>query len=155
MRIVGIDCGLHGALALYDTDEPDRVIVEDMPVVNKRVNGAQVAALLRRWEPDAVFVETVDSQPRDGHRQAHSFGRSIGKVEGVVEALAIPKHERSPAAWRKRWRLDGDKERCRALAINLFPADAALFARVKDHNRAEAALIARDGAESLSRRDAA
>lgn len=45
-------------------------------------------------------------------------------------------------------RLDADKERARALAIRLWPASRH-FERKRDHGRAEAALLARFGAETL------
>ena len=39
-------------------------------------------------------------------------------------------------------RLDNDAETSRARAIETWPAQAELFARKRDHNRAEAALLA-------------
>ena len=43
-----------------------------------------------------------------------------------------------------------DKEAARAMAVRTFPAIAPRFYRVKDHNRAEALLIARYGQDALA-----
>ena len=69
-------------------------------------------------------------------------------VRGVVASLAIPTHMVTPGRWKKHFRLDADKEKARALAIRLWPSSEH-FERKKDHGRAEAALIARFGAETI------
>jgi crossover junction endodeoxyribonuclease RuvC len=68
---------------------------------------------------------------------------------GVIGAAAIPLHLVTPAKWKGHLRLSSDKEQARALALRLFPACSEHFKRKKDHGRAEAALIARYGAETL------
>jgi crossover junction endodeoxyribonuclease RuvC len=45
--------------------------------------------------------------------------------------------------------LSSDKEAARALALRLFPACAEHFRLKKHHGRAEAALIAKFGAETI------
>jgi len=47
----------------------------------------------------------------------------------------------SPAKWKKALGLNSDGETSRARAIETWPAQAELFARKPDHNRAEAALL--------------
>jgi len=48
-----------------------------------------------------------------------------------------------PSVWKKFHHLPGkDKEAARQRALQLFPGAHALFSRKKDHQRAEAALIA-------------
>jgi crossover junction endodeoxyribonuclease RuvC len=70
-------------------------------------------------------------------------------VRGVIAAAGIPLHLVSPAKWKRAYGLDADKEKSRALALRLWPARADLFGRKRDHGRAEAALIARYGAERI------
>jgi len=74
------------------------------------------------------------------------FGAAYGAAIGVISALAIPLHLVSPARWKRHYGLDADKERSRARAIQFWPASRH-FTRKKDHGRAEAALLARYGAE--------
>jgi crossover junction endodeoxyribonuclease RuvC len=48
-----------------------------------------------------------------------------------------------PPKWKRSFHLHGkDKEGARQLALQRFPSAHALLARKKDHQRAEAALIA-------------
>jgi hypothetical protein len=57
-----------------------------------------------------------------------------------ISTILVP-----PARWKKAMRVKGGpegKEQCRRMVIDLFPANEASFKRKKDHNRAEAALIA-------------
>jgi crossover junction endodeoxyribonuclease RuvC len=56
-------------------------------------------------------------------------------------ALAIPVRHVSPAKWKTALGLNSDGETSRARAIETWPAEAKLFARKRDHSRAEAALL--------------
>ena len=75
----------------------------------------------------------------------------IDGLRAVVALCNVPYHLVSPVKWKRHFALDSDKERSRALAIRLWPG-VGLFSRVKDHNRAEAALIARYGVEVIEHR---
>jgi Holliday junction resolvasome RuvABC endonuclease subunit len=143
MRILGIDPGQSGALALYSTTSPSRILVEDMPVVAKDINAAAVTDIIRAWNPTVAVIEAVHSMPKQGVASSFKFGRSYGVVIGVVAALAIPSRFVAPTVWKKHYRLSSDKEQSRAAAINHFPQDASLFARKKDADRAEAGLLAK------------
>jgi crossover junction endodeoxyribonuclease RuvC len=67
-------------------------------------------------------------------------------LEGVLAGLNIATITIAPQVWRKVAKVRGGKDASRMRACELFPRDAALFARVKDDGRAEAALIAWAGA---------
>lgn len=77
---------------------------------------------------------------------AFSFGRSRGVVEGVCGALGVPIEFVSPSSWKRIIGLPPGKETAgddfRGAAIGRWPTQAGLFARVKDHGRSDAALIA-------------
>lgn len=142
--ILGIDPGIHGALALID--DGDLVALWDMPIVvspkNKRqkVDGAQLASWLGKRHIDHAWLEQVGaSASRAG---SFAFGRSVGIVEGVLETLGIPVTRVAPQTWKPAMGCAGsDKSVSRAKAAELLPGYAKLFARVKDDGRAEAALI--------------
>lgn len=70
------------------------------------------------------------------------FGYAAGQIVGVIDALSIPVIWVSPSVWKRSFMLGKDKEFSRVKAIEAFPDMRALFARKKDHGRAEAALIA-------------
>lgn len=162
--VVGIDPGLSGALALFNCAGLAAIL--DMPVMAKgkgsgkvknEVNAAGLNALLKEWtnghaDDVLVVVERVSSMPGQGVASMMSLGDTVGCIRGVVAARGYPVHWVTPQTWKKYFGLvagkdvDG-KELARAKAIQAYP-DADL-ARKKDHNRAEAILIARYGWDCL------
>ncbi|OBU85475.1 hypothetical protein MY55_15970 [Chromobacterium subtsugae] len=148
---LGIDPGINGAIAVLDGEQ--LLAVYDMPVVELRsgkatkrsVSPALLADLLRQLAGAHVVIEKVGAMPGQGVASMFNFGKSAGIVEGVCAGLGLPVSFVTPQQWQKRaGRRDG-KDGSRARAAELFPAQAGLFARVKDDGRAEAALIGRFG----------
>lgn len=146
--VIGIDPGLTGAIAAVDGET--LCWVEDMPVAN----GAIAVALLTKlysveeygpWDlclDTPVAIEHVHSMPGQGVSSTFKFGMSYGVMLGF-----FGRHHRithvAPTEWKSTFRLNGkDKDAARALAIELWPAQAELFRRKKDIGRADAALIA-------------
>ncbi|WP_441232646.1 hypothetical protein [Bradyrhizobium sp. 1200_D9_N1_1] len=122
---------------------------EDMPIAAGEVDAVNLARRVAAMAPDLVFLERVNAMPGQGVSSTFKFGRAYGVVLGVIGAAALPLHLVTPAKWKGHLRLSSDKEEARALALRLFPACADHFKRKKDHGRAEAALIARYGAETM------
>ncbi|MBX3537670.1 MAG: hypothetical protein KF735_08535 [Chelatococcus sp.] len=149
-----MDPGLSGALAFYFPATPDRVIAEDVPCVNGRIDGTTLGRRIRQLAPTLAIIETVHSMPGQGVASMFKFGQAFGSVLGVIEDQEIPSHLVASGMWKRHFRLSADKEASRDLALRLFPATAEHFARKKHHGRAEAALIARYGAEIILRRPA-
>lgn len=171
--MIGIDPGLTGALALLHggqllatADMPVMMKGKGTSLVKNEVNPAALAQILRAWlSPEAMIharfvVEAVNSRPTSGPPQpcpvckhdrkalgsssVFSMGDSAGCLRGVLAALGCQVQWVSPHSWKAHFQLPGGpaaKEVARAHAIKLFPS--ADLARKKDHNRAEAILIAR------------
>ena len=159
MRILGVDPGLSGALALLDPDDMT-VTVHDMPTFEVKggkktrheLNVAAVAKLLAVHRPNFAFVEKVGAMPGQGVVSMFRFGEAYGALQGVIAALDIPVYFVLPQKWKGRLGLkDSSKGAARREATRLFPAYAQTFARVKDDGRAEATLIALYGAREYSR----
>ena len=147
--ILAIDIGRSGALALL-TVAGDLLAVEDMPCVadgpayRPGINGALLAAIVRRWAPAEAVVEHVAARPKEAPSGAFSFGRSRGVIEGVLGAQAVPTRFVTPAWWKRRAGIPPGrdmKDVARSKALARWPARAEWFARVQDHDRAEAALL--------------
>lgn len=154
MRIIGVDPGVNGAIALLDTDDWT-LHVADMPqeagVKNRKaVSPIGVADLFMEAAPDHVFVEHVHSSPQMGVASAFSFGRSYGIVLGAAQRFGATLTEIKPAEWKRKTHTPKDKNAARKRAQQLFPAGAKLFGRVKDDGRAEAAILALYGALHFS-----
>ena len=154
MIILGIDPGLSGALALYNTSE-QTVEVFDMPVLELVRNGKKkgevsaqaLANLLAGRGIKAAYLERVNAMPGQGVTSVFSFGRSTGIVEGILAAYDIPTTLVTPQAWQKAVGQRAGKDGSRERAMQLFPAQADLFQRKKDDGRSDAALIAYYGAK--------
>lgn len=169
-RVIGIDPGLTGALAMIGPDGLEAVA--DIPTcvkgtiakVRNEVNGAGLSQLLREWvnghaDEVLIVIERVSSMPGQGVATMMSLGDTVGCIRGVVQARGYPLCWTEPQTWKKALRLTAPKcenknerqrmakELVRARAVQLYPQ--AELARKKDHNRAEAILIARYGWEYL------
>jgi crossover junction endodeoxyribonuclease RuvC len=145
MNVIAIDPGLTGAVAVLDK-QGGIIDCFDLPTIDEgtrcRVDAVNLADLIRAHGPYALaIVEQVASRPGQGVSSTFKFGQSYGTILGVVGALAIPVRHVTPAKWKKALGLSGDGEASRARPIETWPTHADLFARKKDHHRAEAALI--------------
>ncbi len=145
MIVLGVDPGLQGALATWDGIV---LHVEDIPIVKARTRGNEVnlpafADLVRKLAPfDAAYVERNSSRPHEGISSA----RKGGLVEGIILGCVMVYREKitrvAPTQWKKVMKLTKDKEYSITRVIELFPTYHHFFSRKKDHNRAEAALLA-------------
>lgn len=141
-QVLGIDPGLEGALAWVGRDGRLNEI-EDMAVVDRLVNPSLLAKLIVGYgRVECAVVEIQQPFPKQGLSSTFKTGVGYGMIQGILGALEIPVHFRSPAQWKKTLHLDNDKEKSRRLAIERWPGEAHRFSRKKDHGRAEAALIA-------------
>lgn len=153
--IAGIDPGLHGAVAIVAGGEV--ILLADLPTVQfssarikHRVDGAGLAALLQPFKVDMAIVEKVAARPGEAASGAFSFGYTSGVIAGVLGALRVPVTTVQPAVWKKALGLGQDKDLSRARALELFPGVADRLVRKKDHDRAEALLLAEWGRRQAS-----
>lgn len=148
MKILGIDPGASGAMVLLQSGDISHVA--DMPILKIRrgktdkaeVDGAAVAFLVDLHKPDVAVIERVGGMTGQSASAAFNFGRAAGVVEGCIRSAGIRLEFVSPVTWRKGLNVNPGKDGSRAMAMNLWPASAENFKRVKDDGRAEAALIA-------------
>ena len=149
--VLGIDPGAHGAVVVFHDGHP--VEIHDAPALEVKtgrpaVNAPLLAALIAKTHAAVAYCEHVGARPTDARAAASSFGRSRGVLEGICGALKIPIVFITPPVWK---RMAGvapgaeNKDAARAVAIAKWPALADLFARKRDIDRAEAALIGRAG----------
>jgi hypothetical protein len=154
--IMGADPGASGAICFYFPGHPDAPLaVFDTPTVNDKVDAATLRERINQFKPDLAIVELVGAMPKQGVSSTFKFGVAFGTLCGVVSALGIETHFVTPGKWKKHFLLSSEKEASRERALRLWPT-CPHFSRKKDHGRAEAALLARYGWETIvPRRDAA
>jgi len=150
-RVLGVDPGIHGGLAIIDVINgaaPQLIDAIDVPIVGvkakERVDALGIRAWIEAHKPiDHVAIERAGSMPKQGVASTFKYGRAVGALEAAIALGGIPLTVLEPAVWKRRLGLYGtNKETSRQHALQLFPAAHALLARRKDHGRAEAALIA-------------
>jgi crossover junction endodeoxyribonuclease RuvC len=144
MRLIGIDPGAKGAVALFVADGRFEQ-VQDMPTVKSkgrpRVDAAAFAAMVRKLMPSGAVVEQVASRPGQGVASMFTFGRACGIVDGVLAALQIPVTYVTASQWKGALRVPADKDGARARASQLIPQGAECWPKAANEGRAEATLI--------------
>jgi crossover junction endodeoxyribonuclease RuvC len=148
IRILGVDPGIRGGLAIVainDDDAPDVVDIIDIPVAGVKARERVDVLAIRCWisghKVQHAFIERAQALPKQGASSGFKYGRATGALEAVLACCEILMTVVEPSTWKKAHR-GGDKEGGRQRALQLFPAAHALLAGKKDHGRGEAALIA-------------
>ena len=99
MKIIGIDPGLSGAIAILKKNKVLSIFF-DMPVMSegkknkKQLNSAQLVSLLKESigdnEETVVVVEQVNAMPGQGVTSMFNFGQTFGAIKGICAALELP-----------------------------------------------------------------
>ena len=157
MKIIGIDPGLSGAIAIL---ENNRVLnIFDMPVMsegkkNKRqLNSALLVNLIKEnidnQEEASVIVEQVNAMPGQGVTSMFNFGQTFGAIKGVCAALELPIFFVRPSKWKKHFELiNSSKDASRTKVIEMYPTLSSQLAKKKDVNKSDAILIAKFHSET-------
>ena len=131
MKIIGIDPGLSGGIAVLENNKV--LDIFDMPVMsegkkNKRqLNSAQLVKLIKdnisKNEEVSVVVEQVNAMPGQGVTSMFNFGQTFGAIKGVCAALGLPIFFVRPAKWKKHFELiNSSKDSSRTKAIEMYPS---------------------------------
>ena len=152
MKIIGIDPGLSGALAVLNNNKVINIF--DMPVMiegkkNKRqLNSALLANIIKDNIKDeeevSVIVEQVNAMPGQGVTSMFNFGQTFGAIKGICATLALPIFFVRPSKWKKHFDLiNSSKDASRTKAIEIYPSLAEKLSKKKDVNKSDAILIGR------------
>ena len=152
MRIIGIDPGLSGAIAILD----DLKIFDmfDMPIMSEgkknknQLNSAQLVNIMKRHIlPNGdtfVIVEQVSAMPGQGVTSMFNFGQTFGAIKGICASLNLPIFYVRPTKWKKHFELiNASKDASRTKVIEMYPSISDRLRKKKDVNKADAILIAR------------
>ena len=152
MKIIGIDPGLSGAVAILENNSVLNIF--DIPVMsegkkNKRqLNSALLVSLLKDNIVDneevVVVVEQVNAMPGQGVTSMFNFGQTFGAIKGICAALDLPIFFIRPSKWKKHFELiNASKDSSRTKVIEMYPKLSSQLAKKKDVNKSDAILIAR------------
>ena len=108
MRIIGIDPGLSGGIAILD----DLKIFDlfDMPIMSEgkknknQLNSAQLVNIIKehiiKKDDTFVIVEQVSAMPGQGVTSMFNFGQTFGAIKGICAALNLPIFYVRPNKWK-------------------------------------------------------
>lgn len=154
---IGIDVGVTGALAIISQRSGEVVALHDLPLMTwgktKWIDAMELCRMLRQareGHPAHAYVEHTQVMGKAGMLAASSKGLTLGSTLAALQFAGIPFELVVPTVWKRALGLiakestDGEKKLASlSRARMLFPT--ADLDRVKDHNRAEALLIAHYG----------
>jgi crossover junction endodeoxyribonuclease RuvC len=152
MKIIGIDPGLSGAIAILENNKVINIF--DIPVMtegkkNKRqLNSALLVNMIKDnvnlHEEVLVVVEQVNAMPGQGVTSMFNFGQTFGAIKGICAALELPIFFVRPSKWKKHFELiNSSKDSSRTKAIEMYPKLSHQLSKKKDVNKSDAILIAR------------
>ena len=150
--ILAIDPGVTGAMACIRDHDDQHPVSMDLATKTTKVRGkvrteidiatlfTDFVCLVNLYHPDAIIIERVGSAPGQGVASSFKFGEAYGIVRAIAETTRIPVYYVTPQEWKRTVGVTKDKKTSVAKAEQIF--SGCKFARVKDHNRAEAILLA-------------
>lgn len=154
MIFIGADPGLTGAIAIISNHE-DPVVIDIPTIANGKAKGkvkrmvdslGLILALEEHTRGRAsqitASVERTAAMPGQGVSSMFSMGDTFGAVRTALVASGAAVNFLTPSVWKKHFNIGKEKDLARSLAIQKFPSLHGMLNRVKDHNRAEALLIA-------------
>jgi crossover junction endodeoxyribonuclease RuvC len=148
LTIVGIDPGLNGAFAIWRDGGVIRL--DDIPRFAKSLNIYAFSKEFTNCKIDFALIEDVHAMPRQGVSSTFTFGRALGAVEGMLAGWGVPISHVRPREWMKHYSLTPHVTALQR-AVERFPEWTSSLTRKRDHNRADAILIAGYGVHVYKR----
>lgn len=156
MRILGIDPGLTGGVALLRSvvDADMLAVTWPTPVIKidkkNKLNVPAMVTIIMDAKPDHCFIEQVTAMPKQGVSSTFAFGMGYGIWLGILGTLQIPYTMVHSSRWKPAMGLRGQPKSASLLMVSqLFPSVS--LPRAKDEGQAEALLIAEYGRRSMAR----
>lgn len=152
--LLGIDPGLHGAIAVVDLESNIIVDMIDIPTFQKEtearkqgyfemVDVHKLSSLLDMYAPMVALavLEEPGAMPEQGLSSTFRFGHVCGMIHGVLAGHYIPVVPVKPAVWKSALALSNIKDESRLRASLEFPQFKELWDLKKHNDRAEAVLL--------------
>lgn len=167
MIVCGIDPGLTGALALYDTMSQRIAAWMDVPTEKVTISGSKrtrlleddlwigALNLLRAADCKLGVIEGVQGYKDQSASASFQFGYVVGSVKMAVRPYLTRLETANSAVWKIQFQVPTDDKGILACARHHFPTAPDSYwmgprGGVK-HDRCEAALLAKYGAERIFR----
>jgi len=143
-RILGIDPGRNGALAVWDTGA-NTLQLWRMPATPQGVS----ELFNDEIEADCCCLEKPIYMAQSGAKNVATMAFNYGVIYSCLVMKGTPFKEFAPKRWKGEYDLGSDKRASLAMASALFPSYKESFKLLKDDGLAEAALLAHYGANKV------
>ena len=140
MRIIGIDPGLSGGIAVLDNlkifDIYDMPIMSEGKKNKNQLNSAQLVNIIKNNiisnGNTFLIVEQVSAMPGQGVTSMFNFGQTFGSIKGICAALNLPIFFVRPAKWKKHFDLiNSSKDASRTKVIEMYPSISSRLSKKK------------------------
>ena len=134
MKYIGIDNGLHGAVAVIEKRKIIELVIMPIVVGSNNRNEYDILAIikiLQKHKKNAtMIIEKAQAMPVLGSVQAFSFGKLYGIMLGLAVALEIPHSIVHARTWQKEMfrdiSSDNTKQASAIIAKQLYPEQTFL-----------------------------
>jgi hypothetical protein len=123
------------------------VLCADLPVIRDNklawIDSNDLTSLFLeclQGRPARIAVERSQAMPKQGVSSTFTTGVVLGSILAACQRIAVPMELVTAAVWKRSMGLDSSNTVSLDKARLLFPT--AVLVRKKDHNRAEALLLA-------------
>jgi len=141
--IIAVDPGINGSLTVIKYDLSIELCV-DLPVLESRgvrtLDFEKTLSIIKPFQLTLGIIEDVSSAPEQGVASTFKFGYASGFLYGLLLAHCPMVKRIKPSVWKSVLGLTSDKRKSIVKANEIFPGTTH-FKKVKDHNKAEAALL--------------
>lgn len=154
---VGIDPGITGAVAWLEEIKrgSKTILICDIVFIptkaitktKREIDYSTLFGVLKDCPPTFLMLEKASAMPKQGVVSMFRYGQAYGAIIMAIEALGIPYEVVHPRTWKAAM-LSGmpkGKESSVIRAKGLFPNSTEFLKLKKDHNKAEALLLAEYG----------
>ena len=100
-KIIAIDPGTNGGIAVYSNESSNVIEVIKMPSTPQDV----LSFLLKHKEDSICYLEKVGGMPGQGGSAMFNFGKGYGHLEMALLACDIPTVTVTPQIWQKALQL--------------------------------------------------
>jgi len=159
--VIGIDPGVSGAIVKLTGTLSAPVLqwCHDLPAYAEKtgsgktrryIDGPALLKILKPEKPDLIICERMIAPPGVASNTAFSMGATMGALQTVFALHGARARLVVSSVWKRALDCPADKESARLMAGRLLGFEHWPFKR--DHNRAEAALIALYGISAFGQK---
>ena len=100
MRVIAIDPGMRGGVALLDT-HADSLLATPLPYIGKDLDYRRLHQAIQVADPHIIVIEKVHAMPNQGVTSMFNFGMGYGSVVALASVSKARLVLVPPQVWKK------------------------------------------------------